>query len=207
LPAVEGLPSINNPSAAVESELGIIEFAEDTPTPQITFSGADLLPGFSPGGQVVASSAGNPIAVDNVSLLNRFDADEDLDADGVGDDSDNCLLTANGGPGGQQDSGGVAVLDPDDIGNVCQCGDSGDGVVDIAVLTTEDDVTNCQAVLALPPGETATNPVAEKCKVTVGGALNIVDVVLMELEAAGIDSGLPNSPSRLQACGPATELQ
>ena len=155
----------------------------------------------------MASSDASPIAVENVSLLNRFDADADLDNDGVGDDSDNCILTANGGPGGQLDSGGVAALDPDDIGNVCQCGDSGDGVVDIALLTAEDDVTNCQGVLALPPGETATNAVAEKCKVTVGGSLNIVDVVLMELEAAGIDSGLPDSPSRLQACGPATELQ
>lgn len=200
-------PSLNNASADLESELGIIEFAEDTPTPQITFAGADALPGFSPGGQVVPSNAANPIEVGNVTLLNRFDADEDLDGDGVGDDSDNCVLTANGGPGGQQDSGGVAVLDPDDIGNVCQCGDSGDGVVDIALLTAEDDVTNCQAVLALPPGEAATNPVAEKCRVTIGGTLNIVDVVLMELEAASIDSGLPDSPARLQACGPATELQ
>ncbi len=207
LPAGADPPSINNPSATVASELGIIEFAEDTPTPQITFAGADLLPGFSSGGQVVPSSAASPIAVGNVSLLNRFDADEDLDGDGVGDDSDNCVLTANGGPGGQQDSGGVAVLDPDDIGNVCQCGDSGDGVVDIGLLTEENDVTNCQAVLALPPGESATNAVAEKCRVHVGEALNIVDVVLMELEAESIDSGLPDSPSRLQACGPATELQ
>jgi hypothetical protein len=207
LPAGADPPSINNPSAIVESELGIIEFGEDTPTPQITFAGADLLPGFSPGGQVVPSSTANPIAVENVSLLNRFDADEDLDGDGVGDDSDNCVLTANGGLGGQQDNGGVAILDADDIGDVCQCGDSGDGVVDIALLTAEDDVANCQAVLALPPGETATNPVAEKCRVTIGGTLNIVDLVLMELEAASIDSGLPDSSARLQACGPATELQ
>jgi hypothetical protein len=207
LPAGADPPSINNPSAIVESELGIIEFGEDTPTPQITFAGADLLPGFSPGGQVVPSSTANPIAVENISLLNRFDADEDLDGDGVGDDSDNCVLTANGGLGGQQDNGGVAILDADDIGDVCQCGDSGDGVVDIALLTAEDDVANCQAVLALPPGETATNPVAEKCRVTIGGTLNIVDLVLMELEAASIDSGLPDSAARLQACGPATELQ
>jgi hypothetical protein len=61
--------------------------------------------------------------------------------------------------------------------------------------------------LALPPGEAATNPVAEKCRVTIGGTLNIVDLVLMELEAASIDSGLPDSSARLQACGPATELQ
>jgi hypothetical protein len=100
LPAGADPPSINNPSATVESELGIIEFAADTPTPQITFAGADLVPGFSPGGQVVPSSIANPIAVENISLLNRFDADEDLDGDGVGDDSDNCVLTANGGPGG-----------------------------------------------------------------------------------------------------------
>jgi hypothetical protein len=205
-----GLPSINNPSATVASELGIIEFSEDTATPQITFFGADTLPGFDPGGQVVQSSAGNPIAVGNVSLLNRSDADEDLDGDGVGDDSDNCVLTQNGGPGGQQDSGGVAVVDPDDIGDPCQCGDGGgDGIVGFApdTETTDEDVLDCQNVLALPPGTPSSDPEAAKCQVTVGEQLSIVDLVILDIEAGSVDSGLPDTAGRLQACGPATELQ
>ncbi|MFQ5416220.1 MAG: hypothetical protein ACE5FL_04120 [Myxococcota bacterium] len=205
-----GLASINNPSATVASELGIIEFSEATAAPQITFVGADELPGFSPGGQVVQSSSGSPIAVGNVSLLNRFDADEDLDGDGVGDDSDNCVLTQNGGPGGQQDSGGVAIVDADDIGDPCQCGDGGgDGIVGFAAgtETDDDDVVDCQNVLALPPGTPAGDPEAAKCQVTVGEQLSIVDLVILEIEAGTGNSGLPDTLGRLQACGPATELQ
>ena len=156
------------------------------------------------------SNAGNPIAVQNVSLLNRFDADEDLDGDGVGDDSDNCILTANGGPGGQQDSGGVVVTDPDDIGDSCQCGDGGgDGIVGFApgTETSDQDVLDCQNVLALPPGTPPGDPEAAKCRVTLGEQLGIVDLVILEREAGGFESGLPDTPSRLQACGPATELQ
>ena len=42
-------------AAGGSKELGVIEFSEDTATPQITFTGADLLPGYTPGGQVVPS--------------------------------------------------------------------------------------------------------------------------------------------------------
>jgi hypothetical protein len=194
-------------AAGGSKELGKIRFSEDTATPQITFTGADLLPGYSPGGQVVPSNEGD-IAVENISLLNRFDADEDLDGDGVGDDSDNCVLTQNGGEGGQQDSGGVAVVDPDDIGDTCQCGDGGgDGIVGFVSGTEEDDVVDCQNVLALLPGELPSDPEAAKCQVTVGEQFSIVDLVILEIEADLGNSGLPDTPSRLQACGPATKLQ
>ena len=213
-PAGAGRASLN--TAGQESELGIIEFSADTPTPQVTFVGADALPGFSPGGQVVPSSddEGQAILVEDVSLLNRFDADEDLDGDGVGDDSDNCVMTPNGGFPGQLDDGGVAFRGSDKIGNVCQCGDTGDGIVDDdSELTIEDDVTNCQQELAR--GDLVDNPIAEKCRVIVSkigeltvNELNIVDVVVMELEIKqAASSGLENSNKRLQACDPANELQ
>ncbi len=54
---------------------------------------------------------------------------QDADADGVLDESDNCVYTANPL---QEDGGGLQGAMPDGIGDACQCGDlNGDGRIDL----------------------------------------------------------------------------
>jgi hypothetical protein len=90
-----GEPAMNEPSADTPFELGIVEFDRITPIPTITLQGADRLPGFEPNGQVILSSDATPVEPSRISLLERFDPDEDTDGDGIGDDSDNCCLEWN----------------------------------------------------------------------------------------------------------------
>ena len=105
----------------------------------------------------------------------------------------------------------------DRIGNACTCGDpSFDGIVDDGTLTeadpsfdTEDDVDQCQELLALPPGEMPLDAeAAERCQVTAGeGDFSIVDILVMELETSGEDSGIGDvMAGSLQACSAADSL-
>jgi len=208
---LEGIAdSVNNQGAAV---LGVVEFTEPTPAPLITFEGAETLPGFETGA-IQPPAGGTPITTDNVTLINTFSSDEDSDNDGVGDSFDNCVLTPNGGPGGQADSGGVGfVVDaehlPDGIGDACTCGDPGfDGIVDDGTATAgtegeQDDVEICQQLLS---GQEVVDPAdALRCQVTPGtGSFGIVDVVVLELETAGSDAGTGDPlTGSLQACSAA----
>jgi len=194
---LEGIAeSLNNQAAAV---LGVVEFTAPTPAPLITFDGADTLPGFATGA-IQPPAGGTPISTDRVTLINTFSSDEDSDNDGVGDDFDNCVLTPNGGPGGQADTGGVGfVVDsehpPDRIGNACTCGDPGfDGIADDGSATAggglpvQDDVELCQQLLS---GQQVVDPAdAERCQVTPGtGSFGIVDVVVLELETETAGGG------------------
>jgi hypothetical protein len=207
---LEGIAeSLNNQGSAV---LGVVEFTEPTPAPLITFEGADTLPGFETGA-IQPPAGGTPISTDYVTLINTFSSDEDTDNDGVGDSFDNCVLTPNGGPGGQADSGGVGfVVDeehlPDGIGDACTCGDPGfDGIVDDGSVTAgdleQDDVLICQQLLS---GQEVVDPAdAERCQVTPGeGSFGIVDVVVLELETANEDAGTGDPlTGSLQACSAA----
>jgi hypothetical protein len=209
---LEGIAeSLNNRTSAV---LGVVEFAAPAPAPLITFEGAETLPGFA-AGAIQTPAGGTPITTDNVTLLNSFASDEDSDNDGVGDSFDNCVLTPNGGPGGQADSGGVGfVVDdehlPDGIGDACTCGDPGfDGVADDGSATAgtplgeQDDVEICQQLLS---GQEVVDPSdAERCQVVPGsGSFGIVDVVVLEVETAGGDAGTGDPlTGSLQACSAA----
>jgi hypothetical protein len=199
-------PSLNPNGTAA---LGVVVFPGPAPAPQITFEGANTLPGFEPenGGPIQVPSTAEPITLDNITLVNSFSSDEDTDNDLVGDDIDNCVQTQNGPPGGQEDRGGVASAVLDFIGDACQCGDfSGDGIVDDTV--GENDVDGCQQVLALPPGAVPGDPsAASRCSVSGNTQFDIVDIIVMELETNEEDSGLNVALGDLQVCSPAVELQ
>jgi hypothetical protein len=206
--------SINVPGA--ETVIGVVAFAEPAEPPQITFAGVDVLPGFE-GAAGAIQKAGDPISPDAVALTNTFDSDEDTDSDGRGDDLDNCVNTPNGpllGANDQENNGGVGFVKApgvtdDEIGDSCQCGDfTGDGVVDSALVTSEDDVESCQEILALPPGQVPTDPAAAaRCSVEGTTALGIIDIVVAELETSGQNSGVGGQTGGLQVCSPAVELQ
>jgi hypothetical protein len=198
--------------------LGAVQFPGPADAPVITFVGADSLLGFvaGDGGPIQPIDAAELITPGNAALLNSFDSSADSDKDGWTNEIDNCVNTPNGGSieeGGQADEGGVALDVFDGIGTACQCGDAlGDGVVDTNFqLTLEDDVEACQASLAAP----GMMPGAESaCAVHGGAQFGIVDVVVVELESIGEDSGVaselglqPLANGRLQACSAATELQ
>jgi hypothetical protein len=140
-------------------------------------------------------------------LVSGGNSSTDRDSDNRGDNADNCPDWFNPG---QQNNGGLRFVGSgDNIGDLCQCGDSGgDGTVDDASgetpLTTEDDVTNCQLALA---GETTGDPVADadrlaRCSITGGQQPTIIDLVVIELELG--DPGSAGTPIE-QVCDQANQ--
>jgi hypothetical protein len=209
-----------NPTPGEEALVGILEFAaEVAPDVDITFAGADQLPGYLPAdGGAIQTDLGD-VTPNNVSLSYSFDGDEDTDGDGVGDEVDNCVLVPNGPADEdyQSNSGGVGfVADAnnfDNIGTICTCGDPGfDGIVDDGTATADtegeqDDVEICQQLLS---GQQVVDPAdAERCQVTPGtGSFGIVDVVVLEIETAGGDAGTGDPlTGSLQACSAADAPQ
>jgi hypothetical protein len=189
--------SVNNSDATVE--LGVIEYliAGDPPQtlPGLTFGGTEKLADFTDGPILIAGE-GDPISGSSAGIESGGNASTDNDGDGRGDNADNCLNWPNFN---QQNNGGVGEEGQgvDEIGDLCQCGDSlGDGTVDNGTATSEstqeDDVTACQVALAQantppPPGETEEQRTARlesaaRCAVTGGETPTIVDLVVMELE-------------------------
>ncbi|MBW2383275.1 MAG: thrombospondin type 3 repeat-containing protein [Deltaproteobacteria bacterium] len=119
----------------------------------------------------------------------------DADGDGISEDTDNCRFARNGllDPFPQWDSGGLALAPadslPDGRGDVCQCGDSGNGQVNA------DDLLIIRQVLA------RNDPVADAdtialCSVSAqaigaedGQSCNIKDLVELELAIAAGEFG------------------
>jgi hypothetical protein len=201
--ALQSLPSVPlNSATGGGTKLGVVEFAEPTPTPQFTFEGVESLPGFDTGA-IQLFNGGGPVSTNNVTLVNSYSPDEDSDNDQVPDDLDNCVLVQNGGPGGQLDRGGVGFKEDnrDRIGDACTCADLGnDGVVDNGSLTEDNDVQTCQELLA----SLVADPVAQaRCRVTaVGDSFGIVDLVVLELETHEPNSSGAGNPEAgsLQRC-------
>jgi hypothetical protein len=207
-----------NPTPGEEAFVGVVKFtAEVAPDVDITFAGADELPGFEAG---AIQTNLNDVTPNNVSLSYTYEGDEDTDEDGVGDEVDNCIHVPNGPADEdyQSNSGGVGfVADAenfDRIGDICTCGDPGvDGIVDngtataAAELEEQDDVQLCQQLLSGQPVVNAAD--AQRCQVTPGaGGFGIVDVVVLELETRGVDAGTGDARrGSLQACSAAEAPQ
>jgi len=106
----------------------------------------------------------------------------DVDGDGIADSLDDCPVAANPA---QTDSGGLALLTPDGVGDACQCGDvSGDGRV------LDDDVAALRDFLAR---RIAALPAPQKCDVGgtgPSGTCDVVDAALLRRALAGAPPGL-----------------
>jgi hypothetical protein len=200
--------SLNNSDAPVI--LGVLSFEINGDPPQaapsLNFLGTNQMPGFENGPiQIVGDGA--PISGSSAGIVSGGNSSTDRDADNRGDNADNCPDWPNPG---QQNNGGLRFVGTgDNIGDLCQCGDSGgDGTVDnssgATPLTFEDDVTNCQLALA---GVDTGDPIADaerlaRCSVTGGQQPTIIDLVVMELELEA--EGSAGAPIE-QVCDQATE--
>jgi hypothetical protein len=202
-------PSLNNGNALVA--LGVVEYLIEGDLvggPTIDFLGATSMPGVTAAIELVG---GGTISSSQVSRVSGGNSDLDRDDDKRGDNADNCPDKKNLN---QENNGGLRFVGPgDNIGDVCQCGDSGgDGAVDNALVnvggeespvTNQDDVTNCQLALA---GVTTGDLEADadrlaRCSVTGGQAPTIIDLVVLELDLA-----VPGSAGAVieQVCEPAS---
>jgi hypothetical protein len=200
--------SLNNNDAPVI--LGVLSFEIDGDPPQaapaLTFLGTNQMPGFESGPiQIVGDEV--PLSGNSAGVVSGGNSSTDRDLDSRGDNADNCPDWPNPG---QQNNGGLRFVGTgDNIGDLCQCGDSGgDGTVDNASgevpLTAEDDVTNCQLALA---GVDTGDPVADaerlaRCSVTGSQQPTIIDLVVMEIELEA--EGSAGAPIE-QVCDQATE--
>jgi hypothetical protein len=159
-------------------------------------------------GPILLAGEGAPISGNSAGIEAGGNASTDNDRDGRGDNADNCLNWPNFN---QENNGGVGEEGQgvDDIGDLCQCGDSGgDGTVDNGIVTSdstaEDDVTECQEAIA---GMTTGDTVADaerlaRCSVTGAEQPSIVDLVVMELELEA--EGAAGTPIE-QVCDQANE--
>ena len=95
----------------------------------------------------------------------------DVDSDGVVDEGDNCVFAPNPG---QEDSGAVdPEIDPDGIGDACQCGEAdGGGQIGLA------DARRIQELLV---GLVDDPEAALRCSVVGGQGCDILDVIVVEL--------------------------
>jgi hypothetical protein len=112
----------------------------------------------------------------DVLLAGGFDAPDDADGDGHGDNADNCVRTVNFQ---QRDDGGILTLSPDEIGNACQCGD-GEAANNGSVFPT--DVEACQDALI---GAESDPEALVRCSVTGGREVDIEDLVVLQQATAG----------------------
>jgi len=161
--------------------LGVVEYLIDPEAPPqdpptVDFQGATALPGVSAAIQLLDGT----ITTNQVARVSGGNADLDSDSDNRGDNADNCPNFANPD---QLNRGGLRFVGSGDfIGDLCTCGDSsGDGVIDDASeeLTNENDVEDCQALLA----QSATSEEAQRCSVNSGEtAPTIIDIVVLELD-------------------------
>jgi hypothetical protein len=131
--------------------------------------------------------AENPINTPGLAIGTRISAriawintiisatDVDTDMDGVLDEFDNCVFTANPS---QSDSGGIGTATPDGIGDACQCGDvTAEGEVNaFDAEWIKREALSLPAPLFLVPGN---------CDVTGEGLCNGMDALLVRHAAAG----------------------
>ena len=107
---------------------------------------------------------------------------EDGDGDGILDDVDNCPFVANPG---QEDDGGLNRVDPDGIGNTCQCGDvDGDGRV-----TSTDGMAISACAQGLSPcagGGPELLPEPGNCDANGDGLCNGTDGTLVARNVVGL---------------------
>lgn len=191
--------SLNHPGQT--GLLGVLEFdlpAGDPPSvpPAITFFGVEGL-GEVP---ITLSDGSPPPSTDLVRLVVGFDQEDDTDSDNIGDDSDNCVNTANFD---QLDTGRVGGLEADGIGNACQCGDStGDGAVDDAEVSEEDDLLFCAQLAAGQPPPVEDPGAVERCSVIGGTEFDIADLVQLQRTLSGV--AIPGEQIN-QVCQPAVQ--
>jgi hypothetical protein len=109
----------------------------------------------------------------------------DTDGDALRDADDNCPFLQNPL---QEDQGGLEVGVGDGIGDPCQCGDlTDDGSIDAADL----------AAIREALGGSTQPPAPEKCSVSGNISCDVLDMVVLQREFAGLGPGVQ------QACSPA----
>jgi hypothetical protein len=131
----------------------------------------------------------------NVATIGGFDADDDPDSDGIGNNSDNCARVSNFP---QLNDGTLLRVGAnlDFIGNDCTCGDGQNATAADPgsifgpdnTVSPDDDVAACRSLLAQSvsdPNLLDQNPEAARCSVTAEVTLDLEDVIALEARTAG----------------------
>jgi len=116
-----------------------------------------------------------------IDPIGPFFPDEDMDQDTISDSQDNCPTVPNLS---QADSGGVNSTEPDNIGDVCQCGD----------MNSDGKVTNTDAVLIQRHLVGLLSPFnADLCDVNNDGKCTNTDAVIIKRAILGLPPGMVQS--------------
>ncbi len=109
---------------------------------------------------------------------------EDYDGDLVRDEDDNCVYAMNAD---QSDLGGLKTTEPDNVGDVCQCGEGeGDGTIELL----DDDLKNMAMHLR---GEIVADFEESRCSLASPSSCTIHDAALL-------DSALQSSATLSNVC-------
>ena len=184
--------TLNEVNQAVKLATVQVLGAEGNPPP-ITLEMADVV---SPFGSAFSESDVGPLPTNDVSLIEAGGLVTDSDADGVVNDSDNCVFAPNPL---QIDAGGLQLSVGDGIGDTCQCGEGhGPQSIDGGTIDNTDRVLIQQVLVGSNPDPDA----GERCSVSGDDTCDILDVVVLELATDGRPE-TPPGPGLDAVCAPA----
>jgi len=190
--------TVNNLNIAVKLATVYLEKAAGNPPP-LVIEGANAV---SPVGTAVLESNAGSVDTQNVALTQAGALLQDLDGDGIIDESDKCVYAYDPT---NTDRGGLLGAVPDGIGDVCQCGDGngpsvpvsqGGGVVD------NNDVMLLEKALT---GELTDLEVGLRCSVSGDSTCDIKDAVVLQLDTDNNPS-TPPGPAINAVCKRAVSL-
>jgi hypothetical protein len=151
--------------------------------PTLTLAGATTVSLFRTGveGPFIEPS-GDTILDAPTQLTGTGAQGEDFDADGVGNNSDNCVFTFNPL---QTNNGGFMTAIANTFGDDCECGDlDGNG----QILADGSDVSRLREVVA---GIVTTENSLELCSVSGSPECDIKDAIVLERALAGVPGPAP----------------
>jgi hypothetical protein len=196
------LNPVPDPSAPPRVILGrlTVPTSEAGNLPRPKFDGAGLITT----DPVIFESDGGSFPSDQAFTMGTTVRSEDIDADGIANDSENCLYAPNPD---QLDRGKLNSNLADGRGDACQCGNLYEDPLNPGMVGTDDVRPGLQLLAgALPDGPIRTN-VEQLCSVSrlsMGGepatSCNIADLVVLQRAVSG-SGGLDDECIRAQAPG------
>jgi hypothetical protein len=174
-------------------------------TPDFSETGSTIQFGFRRSNSTGPGKHGYTIdaGIDNwsISIVPLPEPRIDTDGDGIWDGDDNCPFFPNPG---QEDSGGLNTIEPDGIGNACQCGDvNGNGSV-----STTDATLIKRSVAGLSPYYSVEGMLFPgNCDVNGNGVCNTTDGTIVKRNAVRMSPCAPGVSVRHGSCDGPTLTQ
>ncbi|MCH7644484.1 MAG: thrombospondin type 3 repeat-containing protein [Myxococcales bacterium] len=179
------VPDANAPPRVLLGTLRVPQ-SEMGNLPRPKFDGAGMIVTTHP---VISESDGGSFPSDLAFTIGTTVRSEDIDGDGITNDSENCLYAANPD---QLDQGSLNSDLADGRGDACQCGNLDEDPANPGMVSADDVRPGLKLLAGALPDDAIRTKVEQLCsvsKISTGGALatscNIVDLVVLQRAVSG----------------------